>query len=250
MSALLSFQFKQESVRLVLIEEEPWFVAKDLCGILGLNNVAMALRRLDDDQKGVNQIDTLGGTQTLNCVSESGMWMLVLRSDKPEAVELRRWLSRDVLPSLRKTGRYEVPGFDPPPVQASDLDPTRLSVGVAVVREARRLFGPGAARTLWTQVGLPPVTPDSEGLNDADPFAEPLRAFLCSRAETTIQEAAEGIGIPHPDHATRHRLGRLMAAWGWSQRTRKVGRKATRVYSRPAAQVIIDQAPTDLGEIA
>lgn len=244
MSALLSFQFKQESVRLVMIEEEPWFVAADLCAILGLSNVTMALRRLDDDQVTLNLIEGASNGKPVNIVSESGMWMLVLRSDKPEAVELRRWLSREVLPSLRKTGRYEVPGFDPPPVQASDLDPTRLSVGVAVVREARRLFGPGAARVLWGQVGLPPVTPDSEGLNDGDPFAEPLRAYLCSRAETTIQEAAEGIGIQHPDHSTRQRLGRLMAMWGWANHTRKIGKKATRVYSRPASQVTIE------GEIA
>lgn len=244
MSALLSFQFKQESVRIVVVEDEPWFVAADLCGILGLSNVTMALRRLDDDQVTLNRIEGASNGKPVNCVSESGMWMLVLRSDKPEAVELRRWLSRDVLPSIRKTGRYEVPGFDPPPMQASDLDPTRMSAGVAVVREARRLFGPGAARTLWAQVGLPPVTPDSEGLNDADPLAEPLRAYLCGRAETTMQEAAEGIGIQHPDHSTRHRLGRLMAMWGWVNHTRKIGKKATRVYSRPAAQVVIE------GEIA
>lgn len=244
MSALLSFQFKQESVRLVMIEEEPWFVAADLCAILAIGNVTNAMKRLDDDEVTLYQIKGASNGKPVNIVSESGMWMLVLRSDKPEAVELRRWLSRDVLPSLRKTGRYEVPGFDPPPVQASDLDPTRLSVGVAVVREARRLFGPGAARVLWGQVGLPPVTPDSEGLNDGDPFAEPLRAYLCSRAETTIQEAAEGIGIQHPDHSTRQRLGRLMAMWGWANHTRKIGKKATRVYSRPAAQVTIE------GEIA
>lgn len=250
MSALLSFQFKQESVRIVMVEDEPWFVAADLCCILGIKNTTQAVQRLDDDmvtlcqtEGALNQIEG-GRNRAVNCVSESGMWMLVLRSDKPEAVELRRWLSRDVLPSIRKTGRYEVPGYDPPPVQASDLDPTRLSVGVAVVREARRLFGPGAARVLWGQVGLPPVTPDSEGLNDGDPFAEPLRAYLCSRAETTIQEAAEGIGIQHPDHSTRQRLGRLMAMWGWANHTRKIGKKATRVYSRPASQVTIG------GEIA
>lgn len=240
MSALLSFQFKQESVRLVMIEEEPWFVAADLCAVLAIANVTNAMKRLDDDQVTLYQIKGASNGKPVNIVSESGMWMLVLRSDKPEAVDLRRWLSRDVLPSIRKTGRYEVPGFDPPPVQASDLDPTRLTAGVAVVREARRLFGPGAARVLWPQVGLPPVTPDSEGLNDGDPFAEPLRAYLCSRAETTIQEAAEGIGIPHPDHTTRNRLGRLLAMWGWSQRTRKVGKKAARVYSRPASQMIIE----------
>lgn len=235
MNAPIHFTFREQNLRVIFIDDDPWWVASDICAILGLGNVAMALRKLDDDQKGVNQIDTLGGIQSLSIVSESGMWMLVLRSDKAEAVEVRRWLTREVLPALRKHGYYQMPGYDPPPVQAIDLDPSRLVAGVSVVREARRLFGPVAARGLWVQVGLPPVIPDSEAVVDSDPLAGPLLVYLDGRAETTIQQAAEGMGISNPDWSTRFRIGRLLAMWNWSCRTRKVAKNRTaRVYSRPA----------------
>jgi hypothetical protein len=126
-------------------------------------------------------------------------------------------------------------------VQAIDLDPSRLVAGVSVVREARRLWGPAAARALWAQVGLPPCILDSEAVFDGDPIAAPLKAYLADKAETTIGQAAEGMGIDEPDWSTRQRIGRLLAMWGWTQRTRKVGKRAARVFTRPASAVTIDQ---------
>lgn len=85
---------------------EPWFVAKDVCEILGIVNPRDALSNLDDDEKGVANTDTLGGEQTLNTVSESGLYSLILRSRKPEAKVFKRWITHEVLPSLRKVGLY------------------------------------------------------------------------------------------------------------------------------------------------
>ena len=244
MNAPMHFTFRDQQMRVLVLDDEPWWIANDLCAILGLGNVTMALRKLDDDQVALNPIEGgqgRGNRNPVNIVCESGMWMLVLRSDKPEAVDLRRWLTREVLPALRKTGRYEMPGFEPPPLQAIDLDPSRLVAGVSVVREARRLFGPIAARNLWVQVGLPPVIADSEAVVDSDPLAAPLLAYLDGRAETTIQQAAEAIGIMTPDWSTRYRIGRLLAMWGWTAANRKVAKNRTaRVFSRPS-QIVESQ---------
>jgi prophage antirepressor-like protein len=90
-----------------------WFVAKDVCGVLGLNNVPMALVKIPEDHKGVNQIDTLGGRQKLNVVDEPGLYRLILRSDKPEAEPFMEWVTSEVLPAIRKTGTYTVPTLTP-----------------------------------------------------------------------------------------------------------------------------------------
>ncbi|WP_454199508.1 BRO family protein [Nocardia sp. Marseille-Q1738] len=103
---LMPFTYEGATVRTVVIDGEPWFVARDICNILGLPNLSMAMQRLADDEKGVNRIDTPGGPQEMAVVSESGMYALVLRSDKPEAARFRRWITTEVLPTIRKTGGY------------------------------------------------------------------------------------------------------------------------------------------------
>lgn len=103
---LMPFTYEGTPVRTVIIDGEPWFVARDICNIIGLPNLSMAMQRLAEDEKGVNRIDTPGGPQDMAVVSESGMYALVLRSDKERAVEFRRWVTSEVLPQIRKTGSY------------------------------------------------------------------------------------------------------------------------------------------------
>lgn len=97
------------NVRVVMVDGEPWFVGKDICESLGLTNSRMSINRLDDDEKGVSSIDTLGGTQQIQVVSESGLYSLISSSRKPEAREFKRWVNHEVLPSIRKTGSYGIP---------------------------------------------------------------------------------------------------------------------------------------------
>lgn len=87
---------------------EKWFVLKDVCDILGLGTPARVAERLDDDEKGMSQIHTLGGNQEMTVISESGLYNVILRSDKPEAKPFRKWVTAEVLPSIRKTGSYSV----------------------------------------------------------------------------------------------------------------------------------------------
>ena len=93
-------------IRTIELNNEPWFVATDVCSALEIKNSRDAITRLDDDEKGVAKTDTLGGKQNLTVVNESGLYMLVLRSNKKEAKQSKRWITHDVIPSIRKHGMY------------------------------------------------------------------------------------------------------------------------------------------------
>lgn len=93
-------------VRIVEIDGEPWFVAADVCRVLEIGNPSQALTRLDDDEKGIISINTRGGEQPMCVVNESGLYALVLKSRKPDAKRFRKWLTSEVVPSIRKNGIY------------------------------------------------------------------------------------------------------------------------------------------------
>mgnify|MGYP001758904765 FL=1 len=95
-------------IRSKIIDGTPWLVAKDLCDYLELNDVSKALERLDDDEKLTRKFFVSGQMRSMWLVNESGTYALILRSNKPKAREFRKWVTSEVLPSLRKTGRYEL----------------------------------------------------------------------------------------------------------------------------------------------
>nr|DAK49527.1 MAG TPA: repressor domain protein [Bacteriophage sp.] len=108
---LSTFNFESNSIRTLAINNEPWFVAKDVCDAIGLTNSRMSLIALDEDEKGVSLIYTHSGQQEMNIVSESGMYTLILRcrdAVKKGSVphRFRKWVTSEVLPQIRKTGSY------------------------------------------------------------------------------------------------------------------------------------------------
>lgn len=99
------FEFEGNQVRVVKdAKGNPWWVAKDLCDVLGHTNSSMALQRLDDDEKGIKKVYTPGGLQQMQVVNEPGMWELIIRSNKPQAKPFRRFIAHEVLPAIIKTG--------------------------------------------------------------------------------------------------------------------------------------------------
>ncbi len=109
MKDLVKFEFKSHEVRTVVIEGEPWFVAKDVCEILEIANARDAVAALDSDEKdGVGITDAIGREQKTTVVSESGLYALIFKSRKPQAKAFRKWVTSEVLPQIRKTGKYEV----------------------------------------------------------------------------------------------------------------------------------------------
>ena len=92
------------SVRTIFANNEVWFCAKDVCGILEIKNVTQAVQRLDEDERSMFNIGRQGNT---NFINESGLYTLILRSDKKEAKPFRKWITSEVIPAIRKTGKYE-----------------------------------------------------------------------------------------------------------------------------------------------
>lgn len=105
---VFTFNASNQNIRVQMKDGEPWFVAKDVCDALTLENSRKATASLDDDEKGVSPIVTPSGTQQMTIVSESGLYNLIFQSRKAEAKAFRKWVTSEVLPSLRKTGRYEL----------------------------------------------------------------------------------------------------------------------------------------------
>lgn len=110
MSELKIFNFEDNEVRTQVIDGEPWFVGKDVTGVLGYSNSRDAIsRHVFEDDKGVAFHDTPGGNQSLVIVNESGLYALVFGSKLDSAVKFKRWVTKEVLPAIRKTGTYQIP---------------------------------------------------------------------------------------------------------------------------------------------
>ena len=109
MSNIQIFNYNSVEVRTIQNDGEPWFVLKDVCNVLHIGNSRDVVARLDQDEKGVGQIDTLGGEQEMTIINESGLYNVILRSDKPEAKPFRKWVTSEVLPTIRRHGMYATP---------------------------------------------------------------------------------------------------------------------------------------------
>lgn len=109
MNDLKVFDFEQKSVRVVMKGSEPWWVAKDVADILEFRDAANAIRLLDEDEKGTQKVSTPGGEQEMSVINESGLYTLIMRSNKPEAKRFRKWVTSEVLPTIRKHGVYMTP---------------------------------------------------------------------------------------------------------------------------------------------
>ncbi len=110
MNAVQIFENAGQSLRVVEIDREPWFVAADVCRALDITDVRQAVERLDDDERGGYTVPTPGGDQAMRVISEPGLYALIFGSRKEEAKAFKRWVTHDVLPSIRKTGTYHAPG--------------------------------------------------------------------------------------------------------------------------------------------
>lgn len=107
MNDIQLYNFNGNDIRITDRDGNPWFVARDVCQVLGIQQAHHAVGALDDDERDtVTVTDPIGRKQTTNIVSEPGLYSLIFRSRKPEAKEFKRWVTHEVLPSIRKTGTY------------------------------------------------------------------------------------------------------------------------------------------------
>jgi prophage antirepressor-like protein len=108
--ALQVFSFEDKQVRVVMKDNTPWWVVKDDCDVLELTNPTEAIKPLDDDEKNTLRIsEGIRGNPNMSVINESGVYALIIRSNKPEAKKFRKWITSEVLPAIRKTGEYATP---------------------------------------------------------------------------------------------------------------------------------------------
>lgn len=115
---IVAFKYEEQQVRTIEKNGEPWFVGKDVAAILGYSDTADAVKKhVDPEDKGVGEMPTPGGKQRIMLINESGLYSLILSSKLPTAKEFKRWVTSEVLPSIRKTGEYKIT-----PAQQNRLD--------------------------------------------------------------------------------------------------------------------------------
>ncbi|WP_256385226.1 BRO family protein [Cohaesibacter sp. ES.047] len=168
---MTTFDFNGNALRTFEKDGEHCFVARDVCDCLEIQDAEVAVRKLDDDERGTCLIRT-PVTKNMIYVTESGLYTLTLRSRKAVTPgtpqhRFRKWVTGEVLPSLRKTGSY-APA--PEPVIAVPVNADRallnneMNARAAMIRECRTTFGREAAMSLWPMLGLPDVARD--GVNE------------------------------------------------------------------------------------
>jgi len=106
------YAFSTNELRVVMIKDEPWFVAVDVCNALSIGNPSDSIRSLDDDEVTLGTIE--GSHRATNLINESGLYSLIFKSRKPEAKKFKRWVTHEVLPAIRKTGSYGTPQWQQP----------------------------------------------------------------------------------------------------------------------------------------
>ena len=130
MNELKIFAYSGEKLRTIQREDGLWWVLRDVCRVLGITNHKMVAQRLDEDEVSLaDLIDALGRTQKTTIINEPGLYAVILRSDKPEAKAFKRWVTHDVLPTIRRTGTYGV--------SQKQLD--RLSAAEQMLADWRRM---------------------------------------------------------------------------------------------------------------
>ena len=108
-TAMQIFEYQGNEVRTLQHGDEVWWVLKDVCRVLSLSTPHKVAERLEEDERNlIPLIDSMGRTQKNTIVNEPGLYSVILRSDKPEAKTFKRWVTHEVLPSIRKTGAYNV----------------------------------------------------------------------------------------------------------------------------------------------
>lgn len=182
MIELQSFTYQTNEVRTVQRNGEPWFVLRDVCEVLCIGSPHKVYERLDEDEKGRSQIPTPGGLQEMSVINESGLYAVILRSDKPEAKPFRKWVTTEVLPSIRKNGGYIA--------QQETLSPEELMAKALMV--AQQTIADREARIQAQAAEISALTVDKQIMQ---PKAEYFDDLVDRNLLTNFTEAAKQIGV-------------------------------------------------------
>ena len=246
MSQIIPFEFESHALRVNLdAAGQPWFVAADVCAALELPDTHKAIARLDDDEKGRNSIPTPGGQQDMSVVNESGLYNLVLGSRKPEAKRFKRWITHEVLPSIRKTGSYaSTMSVAALPSPTQDRVSSLLLIGEAVAKVPGVKHGIAMAATLtciFENTGL-----SMETMRRALPANdEPIAAMNPTKLGQQLGMAARSVnarlaamGLQLRNDRDEWELTEAGQAWGEALPYSRNGHSGYQILWNPA---VIDQ---------
>lgn len=205
MNNLQIFNYKGNEVRTVEKDGEPWWVLKDVCNVLGLSDTNKVAERLDSDELTRIKFVSGGQSREMLCVNESGLYNVILRSDKPEAKPFRKWVTSEVLPSIRKHGAY----MTPEKIEAAILNPdTMIQLCNALKAEQNK-------NKVLQETNSALVVENAIAKPKADYFDELVERNLL----TNFRETAKQLGIPpkkfiealiNHKYIYRDKRGRLM----------------------------------------
>ena len=246
MSQIIPFEFESHALRVNLdAAGQPWFVAADVCAALDLPDTHKAIARLDDDEKGRNSIPTPGGQQDMSLVNESGLYNLVLGSRKPEAKRFKRWITHEVLPSIRKTGTYtSAMSVAALPSPTQDRVSSLLLIGEAVAKVPGVKHGIAMAATLtciFENTGL-----SMETMRRALPANdEPMAAMNPTKlgqqmglAARSVNARLAAMGLQMRNDRDEWELTEAGQAWGEALPYSRNGHSGYQILWNPA---VIDQ---------
>lgn len=192
---VIPFDFEEQAVRIIMRDEEPWFVVNDVCRVLEIGNPRDAVGRLDEDERDcVGITDAIGRQRETNVINESGLYALVLTSRKEQARRFRKWITSEVLPAIRRHGRYEHPGVPANDATSGDvfgLTFREAELLLSMVREVRLTRGTRAAASLWDRSRLPQIGAPARGTVDPAEGARCL-AHLLEHLAGVIEAARAG----------------------------------------------------------
>lgn len=193
MTTLVPFTYSEHEVRTLAIDGEPWFVAADVAAVLGYRMASDMTRNLDDDEKGTHILRTPGGNQRVTVISEPGLYEAILRSRIPGAQDFKRWVKHDVLPAIRKTGRY-----------GSDVD----MLAALPSSQLLQLAAEAAKRAEESEAALAIAAPKAEAYDafiDADgTYSIGAVAKMVGLSQNKLFDKLRGAGVLIPKGAMRN----------------------------------------------
>lgn len=254
MSSLIPFSFESRDVRFIPEGESFSVIVRDV--LLALDypvsgGVSKYVDHVPDEWKGGTQISTPGGLQDMLTLTEQGFYFFINRSDKPKALPFQKWIAGEVIPAIRKTGGYTLPGAQPQPAdpaalaqQLADLlkggivvdqaEWTIVRQGIDALREAfgwldqrvqniQRASGPPSAPRVRQRPAAPP-----------DPWEPAVRAHVADRQEFTAAEVLRHLGVEDGDQSQNHknRLAKILKKLGFVVCVVKRGGRVFRIWQR------------------
>jgi anti-repressor protein len=210
-TAVELFTYRDADLRMVVRAGEPWFVAADVCAVLEIADPKSSVRLLDDDERGVHTMHTLGGPQQVLVVNEPGLYSLILRSRKPEAKAFKRWVTHEVLPQIRRTGTYSAPPANTTaPVPDLSTPEGVLAMAEQFTATARQLVAATAK------------------VAELAPAAESWNTLATAQGDFLVADAAKILSRDPVIKLGQQRLFTLLNELGWIYRAAGDGRWRTR----------------------